>query len=72
MRWNKQYGLPRRMMTVEGSVTYNGKPLNKRAKRQVGFVMQVRRRLLRQRPDTQCINCNDLCNSDERCRDALF
>lgn len=32
------------MMTVQGVVTYNGKPLNKRAKRQVGFVLQVRRR----------------------------
>ncbi len=36
--------LLRRMMTVQGVVTYNGKPLNKRAKRQVGFVLQVRRR----------------------------
>jgi hypothetical protein len=31
------------MVRVQGSVLYNGKPLNKRAKRQVGYVMQVRR-----------------------------
>jgi hypothetical protein len=32
-----------RMVRVQGAVLYNGKPLNKRAKRQVGYVMQVRR-----------------------------
>lgn len=31
-----------RMVRVQGAVLYNGKPLNKRAKRQVGYVMQVR------------------------------
>lgn len=33
------------MMRVHGDVLYNGKPMNKRAKRQVGFVMQVCRML---------------------------
>jgi hypothetical protein len=33
---------PRRAVKLEGAPTYNGQPLTKRAKRQVGFVLQVR------------------------------
>ena len=29
-------------MKLEGAPTFNGKPLSKRAKRQVGFVLQAR------------------------------
>ena len=43
--------LDHRALRVKGEVLYNGKPLNKRAKRQVGFVLQVRAAIAMPGPD---------------------